>query len=120
MHIDEKEVDTRNVAAWTSETGDKAGCDWIDAASEDDRDRRGCTFRRDSRWAAKGSNHIDTVGDEIRGQCGQPIIVSLRPAVFDRHVLAIDVARLAQSLVERGDIRRSAGRQAAAEIADHR
>src|SRR2546423_6272135 len=80
MHIDEKEVDTRDVAAWTSEAGDKAGCDWIDAASEDDRDRRGRTFRRDSRWAADGSNHIDTVGDEIGGHCGQPIIVSFRKA----------------------------------------
>ena len=38
--------------------------------------------------------------DEIGGQGGQPIIVALCPAVFDRHVLSLDVAGFAQPLVD--------------------
>ena len=34
------------------------------------------------------------------GQGGQPVIVALCPAVFDRHVLSLDVAGFAQPLVE--------------------
>ena len=47
-------------------------------------------------------DHVDLAADEVGGQCGQPIIVALRPAVFDRHVLSLDVAGFAQSLAERG------------------
>ena len=49
-------------------------------------------------------DHVDLAADQIGGQCGQPIIVALRPAVFDRHVLSLDVAGLAQPLAERGQI----------------
>ena len=47
-------------------------------------------------------DHIDLAADEVGGQCGQPIIAALRPAVFDRHVLSLDIAGFAQSLAERG------------------
>ena len=50
-------------------------------------------------------DHIDLAADEIGDQCGQPIIVVLRPAVFDRYVLPLDIAGFAQSLAERGDER---------------
>ena len=56
--------------------------------------------------------------DEIGGQGGQPIIVALCPAVFDRHVLSLDVAGFAQPLVERSHLGRN--RADAAEEADHR
>ena len=39
-------ADARQVAARTGETGDEAGRDQVAATEEDDRDRRGCTFRR--------------------------------------------------------------------------
>src|SRR5437667_4689290 len=53
------------------------------AARKDDRDRRGCAFRRYCRRsAADRRDHIDLAVDEIGGQCRQPIRVPLRPAVF--------------------------------------
>ena len=57
-----------------------------------------------------GHDHVDLAADEIGGQCGQPIIVALRPAVFDRHVLSLDIAGFAQSLAERGHKRCRSGR----------
>src|SRR5262249_22189474 len=47
-------------------------------------------------------------------------IAALRPAVFDRQILALDVAGFAQSLTERGQRRGTRTRRAAAEETDHR
>ena len=55
--------------------------------------RRACRRRGD---------HVDLAADEIGGQRRQPIVVVLCPAVFDRDVLALDVAGVAQSLAKRG------------------
>ena len=65
-------------------------------------------------------DHIDFAADKVGGQCGQSIIATLRPAVFYRHVLSLDIAGFAQSLPECGQARcRRAGRRDA-EVADHR
>ena len=77
-------------------------------------------FAASAAGSAARHDHIDLAADEVGGQGGQPIIATLRPAVFDRHVLSLDIAGFAQSLAERGHIRcRRAGRPAAEE-ADHR
>jgi hypothetical protein len=60
------------------------------------------------------------VGDESGRQCGQPIQAALRPAVFDRQILSVDVAGFAQSLAEHGHIWRIRTGRPAAEEADHR
>ena len=39
--------------------------------------------------------------NQIGRQCRQPIVLTLRPAVFDRHVPALDIAGFAQALAER-------------------
>jgi hypothetical protein len=67
-----------------------------------------------------GHHHVNLAADEVGGQCRQPIIVALRPAVFQCQVLSHDVAALAQSLVERGYKRIRVGRRNRAEVADHR
>ncbi len=77
-------------------------------------------FAASAEGDAARRDHVDLAADEIGGQCGQPIIVALRPAVFDRHVLSLDIAGFAQSLVERGHIRCSRAGRAGAEEADHR
>ena len=51
------------------------------------------------------SDQIDLAADEVGGQCRQPIIVALRPAIFDSQVLSLDVAGFAQSLTEPGEAR---------------
>src|SRR5262249_12331187 len=109
------------VAAGPGETGDQARPDRVADAGEDDRDCRGCAFRRERRNLPWGHDHVDLATDEVSGQCRQPIIVTLRPAVFDRQALSLDVADLTQSLVERGykQIRRRRRADGAKET-DHR
>ena len=91
---------------------------------EDDRDRRGRGFRRERRRvAALGHDHVDLAGDEVGGQCGQAIKVALGPAVFDRHVLTLDIAGFAQSLAESSELQLNHcvhGGLKRADEADHR
>src|SRR5262249_37858387 len=62
----------------------------------------------------------DLAADQISRQARQPIVLTLRPAIFDRDVAAFDIAGFGQALVERSQARSiGVGRQAA-EIADHR
>jgi hypothetical protein len=84
----------------------------VATAGEDDRDRRGRVFCcACGNGAAYGRDDVDLAADEFGGQCGQPIILALHPAVFDRDVLALDVAGFAQSLVERRSERRKRARR---------
>src|SRR6266702_1342206 len=74
-----EDADAREVAARPGETGDQAVRDRV-AGPEDDRDRRGGVFRRECRrGGGRGDDQIYLAADEISGQCGQPIIVALRP-----------------------------------------
>src|SRR5262249_55785996 len=41
--------------------------------------------------------------DEIGGECSKPTIISLRPAVFDRHIAAFDKTGVIQSLSNDSD-----------------
>jgi hypothetical protein len=51
---------------------------------------------------------------------GQSLIFSLCPAVFDGHILALDVARFVQAFLERGHEMGPFSRGPAVEEADHR
>jgi putative tryptophan/tyrosine transport system substrate-binding protein len=51
---------------------------------------------------------------------GQAIKVALCPAVFDRHILSLDITRFAQSLVEGDDTRGGLVGRASTEEANHR
>ncbi len=115
------EADSREVAARPREARDKTSSHRVAATPEDDRDRRGRAFRGECRRRAARHDQIDLAADEIGGQCGQPIVIALRPAVFDRQILSLDVAGFAQSLAERHKQfrKRPAGRPGA-EDADHR
>jgi len=100
--------------------GDEAVFDRV-AADEDDRDRRCRTFRRQRRrGAARRYDHVDLAADEIGCQFGQPIVTALRPAVFDRQILSLNIAGLGKALVKRGDDGRRLAGQSAAEKTDHR
>jgi hypothetical protein len=67
-----------------------------------------------------GGDHLHHAGDELGGQCGQPIVLELGPAVLDPQVLPLDVARFAQPLVERGHHRRERTGRGASKKADYR
>ena len=47
------------------------------------------------------SNHGHLTTNQIGRQSRQSIVLALRPAVFDRHVPALDIAGFAQALAER-------------------
>jgi hypothetical protein len=64
-------------------------------ASEDDRDCRGCTFRRLCRNGAWGQDNVDFAADEVGGQSRKPVIVPLRRTIFHRQVFSLNGARLA-------------------------
>src|SRR5262245_26239840 len=75
----------------------------INAGHEDDRNGRGgglcCKYR------AEGACCDDDgrlTMDQIFRQRRQPVVATLRPAIFDRHVLTLDVAGFGQALTELG------------------
>ena len=51
------------VAAGSGETGDQAGRDRIADTGEDDRDRRGCAFRRQCRTPGGSHDHSNLAAD---------------------------------------------------------
>jgi hypothetical protein len=58
--------------------------------------------------------------DKFSCQRRQSIILTLGPAVFDRHIPALDEAGFAQTLAERGHHRGVSARRFAVEPSDHR
>src|SRR5262249_10845765 len=47
--------------------------------------------------AAGGSQHRDGTADQFGSERRQAVIVAVRPAVFDRHVPALDIAAFRQA-----------------------
>src|SRR5882757_6190021 len=62
---------------------------------------------------------MDLEHNQFGRESGEPLGVTLRPAIIDRHVLALDVTGFAQSLTERGQRHLRVGR-ANTEVANHR
>jgi hypothetical protein len=75
--------------------------DRIEGRREDDRNRRSCRLRRWGRRIGAYGNHRHLTTDQIGRERGQSIILTLCPAILDRHVLALDISRLLQPLAER-------------------
>jgi hypothetical protein len=86
----------RDVAAWPVQTGDEAELDRIGAGFEHDRNGRGRRLRRQCRRGAGSGNYRDVTLNQIGRQRRQPVILALRPAVFDCNVAAIDVTGLTE------------------------
>ena len=103
-------ADTGDVAARPVEAGDETSLDRVAAGAEDDRNCRGRGFGRECRWhAARCGDDGHPAADQIGRQFRQSIVLTLCPAVFDRDVLAFDVAGFAQPFAEcRHEVVRSA------------
>ena len=68
---------------------------------EDDGDRRGCRLGRERRSGTAGrDDHGDLSANQFGRQRRQSIDLILRPAVFDRHVLALDIAGVFEALAK--------------------
>src|SRR5262249_4749708 len=94
------ETDTGDVATGAVEAGDEAVPDRIAPCCEDDRYRRGCGFGRNCRLGIMRSDHCYLTADQISCEVGQVIVLVQRPAILDRHVLALDIAGLANALAK--------------------
>src|SRR5262249_5526591 len=64
--------------------------------------------------------HAHPAADQIGRQLRQPIITAFRPAVFDRHILTLDVAFFTEALPECGQVPYPKIYRDAVENADHR
>jgi len=119
--LDGEKGHPRKVAAGPGKAGDQAAFDRITPAEKDDRDRRGRILcRQCGEVTATGYDDVDPPLDQVGGQCGQPIILTLCPAVFDRDVLPLDIPSFAQSPVEGGHKGCKWTGRSAAEETDHR
>ena len=66
------------------------------------------------------SDHRHLTAYQIGCEVGQSVGLVLRPAILDRHILALDVAGFTNALPECGQIVCTIGRRRAAEEPDHR
>jgi hypothetical protein len=70
---------------------------------------------------ALGDDQIDLAGNQVGAQRRQPVIVALHPAIFDRRVVPLDIAGVAEALSETSQIGRlHRGGRRCAEKTDHR
>src|SRR5215467_9841734 len=114
-------VDTGDVAARSAEALDKAKLNRVQAEAEDDRNRRGCGFGRERRGrAARCGDDSHPAADEIGHQFRNSGKVVLCPAVFNCHVLTLDVSGFAQSFAERCQQTRRRLRRIRMHISDDR
>ena len=90
--LSRENIDTCQVAARPGKANDKTKPDRVIADVEDAGDRRGCRLGGDRRTISKCCDHGDPLVKEFGRQCRQSIPLTLRPTVYDRHVLALDVA----------------------------
>ena len=96
-----EKIDPCQVAARPGEAGDKTKPDRVFGDDEDDGDRRGCRLGRQRRSEVAGrGDHGDLPANQFGRQRRQPIDLILGPAVFDRHVLALDIAGVLQALAK--------------------
>jgi hypothetical protein len=68
------------------------------AGDEDDGDCRGCRLGRKRRDTSERGDRGDLPANQIGRQFRQPIDLILGEAVYDRHVLTLDIAALFEAL----------------------
>jgi hypothetical protein len=101
-----KKVDSGRVAAGTREAGDQAKSDRVFGDTEHDRYRRGGFTRSNRSGRADRSNDLDLSTNEIGHQLWQPFGLVVAPAIFDREILALDIATLFEPLAKGAHITR--------------
>ena len=80
--------------------GDKPNLDRVAPYREDNRNGCSSRFSRHCRRSsAGGRNHVHLTVNQFGRQSRQSIVMTFRPAIFDRHILALDISCLFQSQV---------------------
>ena len=99
--VNRKKIDACQVSARPSEAGDKAAFDRIGTGQEDDGNRRGYRLGGGRRYSCAGrGDNGDLFTNQFGRQRRHSVDLILGPTVFDRHVLALDIAGLFQSLAK--------------------
>ena len=73
---------------------------------------------RSGRTCGKDDRHL--AADQVGGERAEPIVLTVRPAVFDSDVFAFDIAGFFQAALESDHERNPLGGGRAAEKSDHR
>ena len=100
-HLNVQLRHARDVRARPVEAGDEANSDRVHSPFEDDRNGRSRGLCRKRRWSSGRGNHGYLTTNQIGRQCGQAIIFTLPPAIFDGHVTAFQRNRFQLVLRER-------------------
>src|SRR5262249_26777153 len=88
-----------DIAARPAGVGHETGCNWIAAADEHDGwGRGGGLGRAHGGILANDRCHLPVY--QIRRECREPIELILRPAEFDRHVVAVDEPGFLQTVAD--------------------
>ena len=87
------------IAVRPAQAGDISCCDRVADDHEHDRNRRRRRLGCPGRAAPPDVANTVTATNQIGGQFRQPVVTAFRPAIFDRDVAALDMARFAQALL---------------------
>jgi hypothetical protein len=115
-----EETDAGQIPGRPSEAGNEANSHRVITGHEDDGDRRRCRLGCEYRRYTGRSDYGNLTTNKISRQHWQSIKLILGPAVFDRHVLAHDIASLLQALVERPQPFRDRIGRSGVQIPNHR
>ena len=115
-----EEVHTGRIAARPGKTDDKTKLDWIPGGVEHDWNRCGRSFSRDCRRGRACDDHSRLAAHQLRRHCGQLIVMSLGPTVFDRNIAPLHVTGFGQTLAEYRQRRRKRPRRTGVKKTDHR
>src|SRR5262249_20557291 len=108
--------DPGQITARPVKASDEVLCDRIAAHEEDNWNGGGRRLRRVCRVNPGRYNHCDSALNQIGGERGQSIIVTVRPAVFDGYIAPLVIPGFGEALPEPvHPLRRIAGRNSAEE-----
>src|SRR5262245_50564058 len=93
-------VKARGIAAWPSKTGDETEFDRIPGDEEHNWNRCGRSLSCDCCRDGACDDHRHLTVHKLRRHLRQPIVLTLGPAVLDRHVAPLDVTGLGQTPAE--------------------
>ena len=99
-YLDVQTCHAGQVAAGPVKAGHKPKLNRVERYPEDDWNLAGRRLRRQCRGGAGGDNRGYLTANQLGRQCRQPVHLILGPAVFDRHVLAFDIAGLTDALAK--------------------
>src|SRR5262249_19241801 len=114
-----EKIDPCQVAARPREARDQAQPDRVLGDDKDDGNCRGGGLGGKRGGRAHGGDRDRPVTNQLVCQLRQSIELILGPAVFDRHVLALDVAYILQALAKCAQTVRHPGRRSVVKKPDH-